>query len=261
MIDENGAVSPPLTAIDIAVRTGTDGRVEADAYRHCIELAATYPEIDPESLVATLSGTVESDIGSTTMVVEIQRAARQGWVGLPYHSPKFQGLNKLVAWALSAGHVAPDYVPSFEIRHGSDYERLDRAFDRLGCEYEPVDESPRRVRPTEMATTVGRILVTLGVPVGEPNVRTTLPEYLSDCPDSLRREFAYTYLNNRTRSADSYPPACEQRSPSFRRELAAFLTHVTGESIPIIDDELVLRSEITSRLHRGIETNTPSSTE
>ncbi len=252
MIREGEMSTPVLTAIDIAAHTGTACWLDVEGYRRGVELAASHPDVDPDSIAAMVA-LPEADGGdgpetptAPAMLAEIQRAARRGWVDLPYDSPAFQGLNKLVAWALSAGRVAPDYTPTFEVRHGTDYERLDRAFDRLDCHYEPVNgATTRRVRPREAATALGRVLVTLGVPVGEPGEKTALPEYLATCPPSLGRAFAHTYLNNRTSLAD--PPACERNSPAFCRALAAFLSRTTGEPVAIVDGELAFPTGITSR--------------
>lgn len=243
MIHESGMSSPVVTAVDIATQTGASVWLDTEGYRRGIELAVAHPDVDPASIasVVALPETDGSDATPpTVMLAEIQRAARRGWVDLPYESSAFQGLNKLVAWALSAGGVDPDYTPFFEVSHGVDYERLDRAFERIGCDYEAVGGSTSacRVRPRETATALGRVLVTLGVPVGEPSVLTTLPAYLAECPEHLRRAFAYTYVHNRRSSAE--PPAPERNSPAFRRALAAFLTRTTGESATVTDGRLVL---------------------
>ncbi|MCL7418155.1 MAG: hypothetical protein M8354_09990 [Halalkalicoccus sp.] len=253
MIHESELSPPAVTALDIATRTGAAAWLETEGYRRGIELAATHPDVDPTSIVSMVTlpeadGREETDgITPAAMLAEIQRAARRGWMDLPYESPAFQGLNKLVAWALSAGGVEADYTPVFEVGHGTDYERLDRAFERLGCDYEVIEgaASTCRVRPREAATTLGRVLVTLGVPAGKPNPLTTLPAYLAECPESLRRAFAHTYLNNRRSSVD--PPAPERNSPAFRRALAAFLTRTIDAPATVVDGRVVLFEEAEGR--------------
>ncbi|MDL5360628.1 hypothetical protein [Halalkalicoccus sp. NIPERK01] len=238
-----------MRAVDIATRTGASVWLETEGYRRGIELAVAHPDVDPDSIASMVTlpeadGRNEPDaIAPAAMLAEIQRAARRGWVDLPYESPAFQGLNKLVAWALSAGGVESDYTPFFEVGHGVDYERLDRAFERIGCDYEAVggSASTPRVRPREAATTLGRVLVTLGVPIEEPSALTTLPAYLAECPEPLRRAFAYTYLHNRRSSAE--PPAPERNSPAFRRALAAFLTRTLDAPATVTDGRVVLAGE------------------
>ncbi|WP_238532754.1 hypothetical protein [Halalkalicoccus jeotgali] len=226
-----------VTAFDVASHTGPAAWLDSEGYRRGIELAVAHPEVEPDaiaSMVALPADATADGCSPATMVAEIQRAARRGWLDVSYDSPAFAGLNKLVAWALSAGGVEADYTPFFEVGHGTDYERLDRAFERIGCGYEPVcGGAPHRVEPREAATALGRVLATLGVPVGDPNTLTTLPAYLSECPDSLRRAFAYTYLNSRDRAATA--PAPERNSPAFRRALAAFLTRTVDGTVTILD--------------------------
>lgn len=249
MLHEKGGTAPAVTAVDVVSRTAAGGWLETD-YRSGVELAATHPEIDPESIAAAFSEGVETDICPITMVAEIQRAARRGWIDRPYESPAVRGINRLVAWIFSAGYITAEYTPYFGVRHGTDYERLDRAFDRLRCRYEPVGsdgERRRCVRPREAATALGRVLATLGAPVGPPTERTTLPTYLTECPTSLREAFACTYLNNRVRYTGSKRPACERRSPAFRRELAAFLTRIDDDPTTASDGEIAPPPDLADR--------------
>lgn len=228
MTHEEKPSSLVLSPIDIAVHTGGVAWGEGERWRRGIELASMDSKVDTRSVASTVPLSV-SDRSYTTMVAEIQQATRKGWVELPYDSVAFYGINTLVAWALSAGYLAADYTPYFGIQHGTDYERLDSAFERLQSQYEPAGATTQfrqQVRPREAASSLGRVLATLGVPVGQPTDRTTLPAYLSECPHSLQRAFSHTYLNNRVHYDDAKPPACERQSPVFRRELAAFLSRV-----------------------------------
>lgn len=227
MIPEMGASVSVLTPGNIATRTGATDNRETDGYRFGVELASRHPEIDPESLAEMLSLSAGADADIRSTIADVHRAVRQGWTDLTYESSTFRGLNKLVAWIFSAGYVTRGYTPYFEIRHGADYERLDRAFDRLQCGYEPDGVGaypPWRARPKEAATALGRVLVTLGAPLGPPTERTTLPGYLDECPEPVRNEFAYTYLNNRTQYPGAERPNCERQSPTFRREIGTVLT-------------------------------------
>lgn len=237
MIHDNVDAMSALTAVDIAIRTGPAEWFDPEGYQsegvptRIGKLSSGKGSANPEE--------TEAIDHPAAVITEIQRATQRGWVNIQYGSPAFQGLNVLVAWVLSAGRIEHDYTPIFEIRHGIDYERLDRAFDRLGCEYTSLNGPKPHVQPSEAAITLGRVLVTLDVPRGEPDARAVLPSYLSECPDPLRRTFARTYLNNRARRAGSDPPATERHSPAFRRALAAFLTQTTGEEVETTDEGLV----------------------
>ena len=247
MTDEDETPPPVLSAVDIAVHTGGAVWKEGAGCRRGIELASLYPEVDPRSIAATISIPESNELDTTpaTMLAEIQCATRRGWVSLPYDSPAFYGINTLVAWTLSAGSLGRDYTPYFGIRHGTDYERLDRAFERLQSRYERADADAQfteRVRPREAATSLGRVLATLGVPIEPPTEGTTLPAYLHDCPPPLQRAFSHTYLNNRARYSEGKLPACERRSPVFRRELGAFLSH-TEASLASDTESLVREND------------------
>lgn len=242
MTRESHGPMPPLSPVDIAARTAGSHWQEVDAYWRGAELAASCPDDDLDSIISLLDPAKLSDERATdsqspaSMLAEIQRIARRGWIDLPYESPAFYGLNKLVAWVLSAGYITTDYTPYFGIRHGADYERLDCAFDRLQCQYElsgTADQPPRCVRPAEVATALGRVLAVLGTPVGLPTKRTTLPSYLSECPIALQEAFAYTYLNNRAQYSEPDRPSCEERSPAFRRELGAFLVRIREDPMTV----------------------------
>lgn len=247
MIHDNVDTSSALTAADVAIRTGPTDWSDPEEYLPEDALTAL-EEFDSDTDGADPKVTDVID-HPAAVIMEIQQATQRGWVDIRYGSPAFQGLNILVAWLLSAGRIERDYTPVFEIRHGTDYERLDRAFDRVGCEYTRLDGPRLRVRPGEASATLGRVLVTLGVPRGEPDTRTVLPSYLSECPDPLRRTFARTYLNNRARRADSDPPAPEQRSPAFRRAMAAFLTQTTGERVKAAESGLVVPTGLPGALY------------
>lgn len=236
MLHEEDRSLPVVRAVDVAVRT--DGSVwgEVEGHRRGVELAATHPEVDPGSIASMIRVDEDGAAGGngsepTAILREIQRAARRGWLDCPPESPVFQGCNKLVAWVFSAGYITTEYTPYFAVRHGTDYERLDCAFARLRCGYELAGEgSVRRVRPDVAPTALGRLLATLGAPVGPPTERTALPDYLADCSPSLRRAFVYTYLNNRAQYPPGEVPACERDSSRFRRELMALLARTTREA-------------------------------
>lgn len=236
MLHENDRSPPVVRAVDVAVRT--DGSVwgEIEGHRRGVELAATHPDVDPTSIASMLPVCEDGAAGGNgsepaAVLREIQQAARRGWIDCPSESSVFQGCNKLVAWVFSAGYITVGYTPYFAVRHGTDYERLDCAFARLRCGYELVNEGlVRRVRPDATPTALGRLLATLGAPVGPPTGRTTLPDYLADCPPSLRRAFVYTYLNNRALYPEGAVPVCERASPQFRRELTALLARTTREA-------------------------------
>jgi len=187
----------------------------------------------------------------------IQIADRHGWLRLDYHDQQFQALNRLVAWVYSGGSIAEEsWVPQFSLDGPSDREQLTTHFGVLGVEWTTVhdDEESRatELRPAEHASVLGRVLSVIGAPVSGkgPATDLSLPAYLDGAPTDVRQAFADVYLQNRAvEHADKRTLTInEERSAAFRRELAALLRELSGESVTAAEKYVTISSAARTAL-------------
>ncbi|MBX0297868.1 hypothetical protein [Haloarcula nitratireducens] len=176
--------------------------------------------------------------GRPDAVRGIQRAESHGLLDLSWEGQTLRSLTTLVAWIFSGGSINEVYVPSFALS-GGDRDIVESALEDLGAGWTEFNagESDRvtELRPTEDASVLGRLLLTLGAPLGAKNRETDLqlPRYLHDAPEELRLLFARTYIGNRATDRADRPKTpiqlAEKRSPVFREELRSFFESLVGE--------------------------------
>lgn len=170
----------------------------------------------------------------------IDAAESRGWVNVDPRDRTFYGLNILVAWIFSGGSINErHHVPTFVLGGWNAEERLEDAFEKVGVGFQIIREDTQRQategRPTEHSAVLGRVLTTLGAPIGpKKDVRgLTLPAYLSQVSTDLRFDFARTYVANRgyfheDKGTISF---AEERSDRYLQELAGFLSDVSGAPV------------------------------
>lgn len=183
-------------------------------------------------------------------------AQRKGWVGVTPHDTRFRGLNILVASIFSAGSIAEDsYVPLFTIAERMDLERIVDAFQWIDLPFRVnrsnVPERATEVRPKKHATILGRVLDTLGAPVGEKSHQDLrLPPYLEVAGEEHRFAFARTYIRNRGHLHDDKGIMTfrEQRRDEYLDELVTFLQDASGEKVTRNGHNIVFSKSATKVL-------------
>ncbi|WP_331233292.1 hypothetical protein [Natronorarus salvus] len=239
--------------LSVACRLGGERWRRSRDRRSLVEFVSENPDVDLDSLdgLSTISVT-DGDADPGEVLETVRAIASAGLLPLTYDDDRFEGLNRLVAWLLSAGHVeSSSHVPYFEIHHGMDYERLDRAFVRIGHGYERAEATSNGssvVRPREAASALGRVFLTLGVPEGPHSSARRLPPYLERCPPPLRTTFAHVYLNNRGREREGAIEVVEEGPEDYRRALAALFGEVCDAPVSVVDDRIVLSPIAVGRL-------------
>jgi len=184
----------------------------------------------------------------------IQAADRRGWLAIDYDSPAFPVLNRLIAWVFSGGSIDVDrHVPVFVLNGSSDGDSLRDDLDALGVGHatERDDDASPEVRPAEDAAVLGRVLSVLGAPVGsKSDANLALPGYLDAAPEQIRRDFAAVYLSNRgQRHPDKATMTLrETRSSAYLQDLAALLRDVSGESVTVSEQNVILSADATRAL-------------
>ena len=187
----------------------------------------------------------------------IQRAEARGWLNAGIRSQRFRGLNVLVAWVFSGGSIGGQwFVPRFAVDGTDEEARIDRAFEAVGVDYDFVrSTSAHRAteyRPVEDGAVLGRVLSVLGAPVGPKNARSAiaLPAYLESATDTVRREFAATYLANRgQRSARrSTVTFREDRSAGYLGSLAGLFRAVTDERVTVSGKNVIVSAAAARRI-------------
>lgn len=191
-----------------------------------------------------------------TPVRAIQIADRHGWLAIDYDSPAFEPLNRLVAWVFSGGSInAEANVPVFVINGSSDANALRDDLDTLGVGHTTLHaDDPDRsseIQPAEDGAILGRVLALLGAPVGsKAGADLSLPAYLDDAPEWVRRDFVDVYLSNRgQRHPDKATMTLrETRSQAYLQSLATLLREVSGESVTVSEQNVILSADATRAL-------------
>ncbi|MDS0475278.1 hypothetical protein [Natrinema sp. 1APR25-10V2] len=233
-----------------------------EEYQDVMRYASKHPQKGSQA-VATATDTPRSRIrtwiddgGAPDVVRGLEAAREYGWLEAGYCDPEFTGLNALVANVFSGGSISQrDYRPSFALNHRGEDSNVIDALELTGIDYRFVhtDDSDRadEVRPTENSTVLGRILVTLGAPVGpKAQQDLSLPTYLDDAPEDVRETFVYCYLENRASKRDGRNTIGfrEQRSDSYLRSLAELIESVADGPVTISEKNIHISLEATENL-------------
>lgn len=92
----------------------------------------------------------------------------------------------------------------------------------------------------------------LGAPTGTKNTSAsiTLPTYLDDAPESIRREFVDVYLKNRGQRYDHKATIHfrEDRSTGYLDALAALIADVSGERVTRSDRNVIVSADAARAL-------------
>lgn len=171
----------------------------------------------------------------------IQVADMHGWLTRDWSYTVPHAVNVLVAWVYSGGSIEQrTCVPHFAFPSHLAKTVLERTFDNVGLDYryDRADDDSRATEavPAEHASIFGRTLVAWGAPVGAKHERRmlSLPRYLWNAPESVRLDFARTYLLNRGHARHDRPDLpiqiAEHRTQSFREELQSLFRSLVSDA-------------------------------
>ncbi|MFP9193930.1 hypothetical protein ACLI4Q_20205 [Natrialbaceae archaeon A-CW1-1] len=195
--------------------------------------------------------------GAPDVIRCINTARANGWLNVSYDDRKFTALNALVANVYSGGSIAEQfYQPSFALNRRGENSHVIDAIKLAEVAYHLIDDRDRRadeVRPTTNATTLGRVLVALGAPVGpKANRDLELPNYLNDAPEAVKRLFVVCYLENRAHKHNSIVRFREERTVDYLSSLAALIEDVSGAPVTISEKNIILSKAASEELGTGI---------
>jgi len=232
-------------------------------YRKPQRAKTRYPEKGSQALSTKLDvdrNAIREWVDGDTIpnpVRAIQIADRRGWLALDFDAEAFEPLNRLVAWMFSGGSIsAEQYVPVCTINGSSDADALRADLDALGVGHAMTHaDDPDRateIKPAEDAAVLGRVLSLLGAPVGsKSDADLSLPRYLDAAPDRIREAFVDVYLSNRgQRHPDKTTMTLrETRSQEYLHDLAALFEDVSGESVTVSEQNVILSADATRALY------------
>jgi len=189
-------------------------------------------------------------------VQAIQTADRRGWLAIDHADAAFAHLNRLVAWVFSGGRSTPSAgcrcssrgptptLPTCATRSTRSASAPRPSATTRGCVYgDPAGRD---------AAVLGRVLSVLGAPVGaKADADLALPRYLDAAPERVRQDFVDVYLANRgQRHPDKATMTLrETRSRRYLDSLAALLRDVSGESVTVSEQNVVLSADATRALY------------
>mgnify|MGYP006288833441 FL=1 len=232
-------------------------------YRHAVSFSVDHPDQGYTS-IATKVGFPQSRVrswvaaGHTPSVVSGLYAARKhGWIDISFTDNEFMGLNILVASIYSGGMIASDHwQPIFTLTESEFDSKCVTALELSGVGYTVRKESNsnrgKSVRPGEDGAILGRVLHVLGAPVGSKahSESLSLPWYLEEAPLEVRKQFVQAYLSNRsTTSSDSHSvQIIEERSDTYREELAELIESIAGEPVTAGDRSVTISAAAVESL-------------
>lgn len=159
----------------------------------------------------------------------------------------------LVANVYSGGTIHTNYTPKFTLNDDGHDATVIKALELAGSGYRTEESgTSQAVVPGEDAIALGRVLTVLGAPMGRKTEieGLSLPWYLDDAPESVRKRFVDSYLENRalTDPTTDSIQIMEDRSQSYREELAELIESVTGERVTVGDESVTLSAEASRAL-------------
>ena len=168
----------------------------------------------------------------------VRQADELGWFDVDPNDSDDQLLKpfiRLLAGIYAGGSIrSSGWVPHWTAN--GPIEQIKQALESLGLEYRRTRiQDPQRATelvPRSDGSLLGRSLSVLGAPTQSKNESTldSLPEYLFELPLKVRREFTRVYVAYR-RSGDSQTISLqENRSESYYRYLAVFISDVIDDS-------------------------------
>ncbi|MCY4732255.1 hypothetical protein KY092_17005 [Natronomonas gomsonensis] len=170
----------------------------------------------------------------------LQTALSHGWLDLSPGDEATRSLVALIGYVLGKGSLKGEkYGPRASAGWRVTLDELHEAFAAVGVDSETVTtddpERPPQVHPTTNGSVLGRMLYVLGVPAGREDVRRNrLPSILNEIDIQSRARFCELFVRQRGLDShyESYEPTrvLVDRPQHFRREFAALVEDVTGES-------------------------------
>ncbi len=252
MSDDAPLVSPGDLARTYRSRAYTDPWELVEDYWRVMDYSARRPDLGSQALASRLDlprsrirpwvrkPDADRKPSRPDPVRAIQVAEGHDWIPAHYDGETFPALSRAVAWIFSGGSIDTEWnVPLFTVGGESELADLEALLTELGvgCAISRETEAGRAAeyRPVRDASVLGRVLSLLGAPVGTKNMDApiTLPDYLDDAPDSIRREFVAVYLRNRGQRYEEKATVHfrEDRSMDDLTDLAAFMADVSGERV------------------------------
>ena len=224
-------------------------RAVSYAFRHDAGSSATASALDLPR------GRLRSWIDSRSApqpVRAIDTAREHGWLECEFNDESFRGLNILVANVFSGGSIKTlDYAPSFALSgpHATVIDGLELA----KVDYDLLERDGRadEARPTTDATVLGRVLTTLGAPVGSKTEQElSLPSYLDEAPGYIRSEFVDAYLENRAigREGSDVLTIREERNRDYLESLRELFEDVSGESVRLGERDIIITADAARSL-------------
>ncbi len=231
-----------------------------EQYRRVTDYASRHPNKGSAAIASALElprsriRTWTDDGGAPDVARGIDTARKHGWLDLSYDDRKFTALNALVANVFSGGSIAESYYrPAFALNHRGDDSHVVDALELADVDYEIVTRDGRadEARPTTDGTVLGRVLVTLGAPVGSKTEgRLSLPAYLDDAPEHTRETFVYCYLENRATRDEGRNTLKfrEERSKAYLESLAELIKSVADGPVTVSEKNIHISLEATENL-------------
>ncbi|AEH35948.1 hypothetical protein [Halopiger xanaduensis] len=260
MVESTGLVSEQALARTYDGGAYPEAYEVVEQYRRAIEYArkhdvgssATASALDlPRSRLRTWI----DDSGAPDVVRGIETARDYGWLNCSYDDPEFAGLNVLVANVFSGGSIAEQYYrPSFSLNRRSEDSHVIDALELTSVDYQVVADRDSRadeIRPTDDGTVLGRVLATLGAPIGpKADQHLELPNYLEAAPADVRETFVYAYLENRAIEHDEKETLHiqEERNRDYLSALADLIDDVADGGVALRDRHIVISADAARRL-------------
>ncbi|MFP9059630.1 hypothetical protein ACLI4R_03750 [Natrialbaceae archaeon A-chndr2] len=208
------------------------------ASKHGVKSGATASALElPRSRLRTWI----DDGGKPDAVRCLETAREKGWLNVTYDDSQFAALNALVANVFSGGSIAEsNYGVSFSLNHRAEESHVIDALELANVDYSIIraEEQGRatEARPSAHGTVLGRVLTTLGAPLGpKASQRLEVPAYLEGAPDDVKRLFVVCYLENRASEFEgkSTLQVHEDRNQSYLEDMASLIEAVAGETVTV----------------------------
>lgn len=251
-------LTPPELANTYDPQKHATGAELLNEYRDAMAWLEEHPDTGPTKAAEELDlpyGRIYNWMkGSKPDLVKTCDAASElGWFDASIQSPLGGAFVNLVAAVLSGGTIAerdfaPSFVPEPEIE-----DDVISAIETLGLSPRQIQREERvsEIRLESQHALLGRALVALGCPTGPKNETASvdLPEYLTDATEGQRRDFVRIYIINRGSLHGDGLAIMEQRTTSYRRDLADLFRSVIDGTVTVTERRIYLPQETVSGLY------------
>lgn len=236
-------------------------------YREFREYVSSHPAATPYTVANSLDiprGRVRGWMQDNTTpdpIRALQTAQRNNWLDLTWSDAPFTAFNVLVGWIFASGSITSQTMVPHLTVDTTTQPYVTKALERAEItEYRTVrSEAAKRateVIPEQSASVLGRLLYSLGAPIGPKSSETslTLPDYLTGAPEHIRLNFARTYVWLRGTKRSDRPETPiqirEERSVDYRRELKQFFNSCVPNATCGKSDTFRLTAEAATILHQ-----------